>query len=137
MVGDWCKIQSESTHARDALVELHIYFTPHFSQPSIFFQPHQWVNDYISKLNMQSTLRHGISHFRTHSPRALIAITLSALKPSSAQLSYRGFSTTISSRIRTIDMSQQDFKDVKIDRERLWSDLHTTCEWGKGERWGE
>ena len=26
---------------------------------------------------------------------------------------------------------------IQIDRERLWKDLHTTCEFGKGERWGE
>ncbi|KAF8863548.1 amidase [Acephala macrosclerotiorum] len=33
-------------------------------------------------------------------------------------------------------MTDNEFAAVKIDRERLWRDLHTTCEWGKGERWG-
>ncbi|KAI6717069.1 beta-alanine synthase [Diplocarpon mali] len=34
-------------------------------------------------------------------------------------------------------MSDAQFRNVKIDRERLWSDLHATCEWGRGKRWGE
>jgi hypothetical protein len=34
-------------------------------------------------------------------------------------------------------MSEEQVAAVKINRERLWSDLHGTCEWGKGERWGE
>lgn len=35
------------------------------------------------------------------------------------------------------EMTQKQLDDVKIDRDRLWKDLHHTCEWGKGERWGE
>ncbi|PSS06807.1 hypothetical protein M430DRAFT_37845 [Amorphotheca resinae ATCC 22711] len=34
-------------------------------------------------------------------------------------------------------MTEQQLAAVKIDRDRLWRDLHETCEWGKGERWGE
>ncbi|KAE8452813.1 hypothetical protein EG329_013085 [Mollisiaceae sp. DMI_Dod_QoI] len=33
-------------------------------------------------------------------------------------------------------MSDEQFSGLKINRERLWKDIHTTCEWGKGERWG-
>jgi len=32
-------------------------------------------------------------------------------------------------------MAEEDLVAVKIDRERLWKDLHSTCEWGEGERW--
>lgn len=39
--------------------------------------------------------------------------------------------------MKTTDMSEQQLTGVKINRERLWADLHKTCEWGKGERWGE
>jgi len=39
--------------------------------------------------------------------------------------------------MRTSEMTDHDLKGVKIDRERLWKDLHMTSEWGKGERWGE
>ena len=34
-------------------------------------------------------------------------------------------------------MSEKQLAAIKINRERLWRDLHETCEWGKGERWGE
>ncbi|KAK0107325.1 hypothetical protein ONS95_004019 [Cadophora gregata] len=34
-------------------------------------------------------------------------------------------------------MTDSQFRNVKINRERLWNDLHGTCEWGTGERWGE
>jgi len=47
------------------------------------------------------------------------------------------FSTTKWRSIRTTEMSEQQLAAVKIDRDRLWRDLHETCEWGKGERWGE
>lgn len=33
-------------------------------------------------------------------------------------------------------MMPEQLSGVKVDRERLWKDIHTTCEWGKGERWG-
>lgn len=35
------------------------------------------------------------------------------------------------------EMSQKDLASLKIDGDRLMRDLHHTCEWGKGERWGE
>lgn len=34
-------------------------------------------------------------------------------------------------------MTDEQLAAVKIDRERLWKVLHSTCEWGKGERWGD
>jgi hypothetical protein len=39
--------------------------------------------------------------------------------------------------MKTTEMSEQQLAAVKINRERLWNDLHETSEWGKGERWGE
>lgn len=35
-----------------------------------------------------------------------------------------------------MDMTNEDLASVKIDRERLWRELHGTCVWGSGERWG-
>ncbi|KAH8590291.1 hypothetical protein B0O99DRAFT_580358 [Bisporella sp. PMI_857] len=49
----------------------------------------------------------------------------------------RKFSATCLRHIRTIDLMEEQLSDIKIDRERLWNDLHSTCQWGKGERWGE
>lgn len=50
---------------------------------------------------------------------------------------HRSFSITVLRNIRTVEMSEQQLAGVKIDRERLWRDMHETSEWGKGERWGE
>ncbi|KAG9229591.1 carboxypeptidase-like protein Ss [Amylocarpus encephaloides] len=47
------------------------------------------------------------------------------------------FSGTPWRYIRTTGMSDKELSAIRIDRDRLWKDLHTTCEWGKGERWGE
>lgn len=34
-------------------------------------------------------------------------------------------------------MSSEQLASIKINRERLWNDLHFTCQWGQGERWGD
>jgi len=44
---------------------------------------------------------------------------------------------TAARRIRTVDMTAEQLAEVKIDRESLWNDLHDTCQWGPGERWGK
>ncbi|PMD65899.1 Zn-dependent exopeptidase [Hyaloscypha bicolor E] len=49
----------------------------------------------------------------------------------------RLFSMTSRRNVRTTEMSDEQLAAVKINRERLWKDLHSTCEWGKGERWGD
>ncbi|EKD12818.1 uncharacterized protein L3040_006972 [Drepanopeziza brunnea f. sp. 'multigermtubi'] len=50
----------------------------------------------------------------------------------------RSFSISRSSRFPdTRTMSDAQYQSVKINRERLWRDLHETCQWGMGERWGE
>lgn len=33
-------------------------------------------------------------------------------------------------------MSEDEISGLKVQEERLMRDLHETCEWGKGERWG-
>ncbi|CAD0111414.1 unnamed protein product, partial [Aureobasidium uvarum] len=34
-------------------------------------------------------------------------------------------------------MSEEEVSGIKVKEERLMGDLHETCEWGKGEVWGE
>jgi hypothetical protein len=34
-------------------------------------------------------------------------------------------------------MTEQHFKDLKVNQGRLMEDIHHTCKWGTGERWGE
>jgi len=29
------------------------------------------------------------------------------------------------------------FSTLTVSRDRLWSDIHHTCQWGQGERWGK
>lgn len=33
-------------------------------------------------------------------------------------------------------MSEEELGGVKVQQERLMRDIHETCEWGIGERWG-
>lgn len=33
-------------------------------------------------------------------------------------------------------MSEEEVGGLRVQEERLMRDLHETCEWGKGERWG-
>lgn len=50
---------------------------------------------------------------------------------------FRGFGTTKSWGIKTTELSEKQLVELRIDPIRLWNELHKTCEWGKGERWGE
>jgi hypothetical protein len=47
------------------------------------------------------------------------------------------FSTTPKWQIRTKEMTEAQFKDLKVNQKRLMEDIHYTCQWGTGERWGE
>lgn len=40
-------------------------------------------------------------------------------------------------QIRTKEMNDDLLKDLKVNQARLMEDIHYTCEWGAGERWGE
>lgn len=33
-------------------------------------------------------------------------------------------------------MSEEELGGIKVQQERLMRDIHETCEWGVGERWG-
>lgn len=57
--------------------------------------------------------------------------------PTKTTTRYRTFSNTALRRVMTADFSKTELGNLKIDRERLWRDLHYTCQWGQGERWGE
>ncbi|TGO33138.1 hypothetical protein BHYA_0264g00110 [Botrytis hyacinthi] len=39
---------------------------------------------------------------------------------------------------KTGDLSDGKIREItrKVDRERLWKELHYTCQWGRGEKWG-
>lgn len=49
----------------------------------------------------------------------------------------RLFSSSISRSIAVAEMSDKDLSSLRVKRDRLMADIHSTCEWGKGERWGE
>ena len=50
---------------------------------------------------------------------------------------HRPFSSSPKVEIAVAEMSQKDLASLRIKQERLMNDIHSTCEWGKGERWGE
>lgn len=76
---------------------------------------------------------------------ALSAIRQPALRVASRRypalrgntISRAAFSTTPRWQIRTKEMSEDHFKDLKVNKARLMRDIHHTCQWGTGERWGE
>ena len=37
----------------------------------------------------------------------------------------------------TSDMTARDVAALKVKQDRLMGDIHSTCEWGKGEAWGK
>ena len=47
----------------------------------------------------------------------------------------RSFSYT--TRYALANPSSSPLSDLKVNQDRLWNDIHHTCQWGKGERWGE
>jgi hypothetical protein len=49
----------------------------------------------------------------------------------------RLFSNSARRSIAVAEMSDKDLGSLKIKQDRLMADIHSTCEWGKGERWGE
>lgn len=49
----------------------------------------------------------------------------------------RQFSISAYRSIAVAEMTDNDFKSLKVKQDRLMADIHSTCEWGKGERWGE
>lgn len=36
-----------------------------------------------------------------------------------------------------MEMSEQDIAALKVNQSRLMEDIHYTCSFGTGERWGE
>lgn len=49
----------------------------------------------------------------------------------------RGFASSPTWRIRTKEMNDEHLQDLKVNQGRLMQDIHHTCQWGPGERWGE
>jgi hypothetical protein len=49
----------------------------------------------------------------------------------------RPFSASAYRSIAVAEMTDKDLQSLKVKQDRLMADIHSTCEWGKGERWGE
>lgn len=56
-------------------------------------------------------------------------------------ISYQGlrksFSTTIYRNMLSSELSEADVSALRVNKERLARDLHHSCQWGFGIRWGE
>ena len=50
----------------------------------------------------------------------------------------RSFSASIRLNLDTVDMRGDDFNRIQaaVNKDRLMGDLHHTCQWGTGDRWG-
>nr|POE46840.1 putative hydrolase [Quercus suber] len=70
------------------------------------------------------------SHFRAPArPRPVKWRTKSASQK-------RLFTCSPCAAIAVTEMTPKDFASLRINQDRLLNDIHTTCEWGKGEPWG-
>ncbi|CAE7025502.1 N-carbamoyl-L-amino acid hydrolase [Pyrenophora teres f. teres] len=77
--------------------------------------------------------------------RFLVALRIASrryptLKAGPARISWehvRRFSNSPQWQIRTKEMNDEMLKDLKVNQKRLMDDIHHTCQWGIGERWGE
>ena len=49
----------------------------------------------------------------------------------------RPFSVSRQWRLHTKEMDEELLGSLKVNQSRLMEDIHYTCQWGKGERWGE
>jgi hypothetical protein len=49
----------------------------------------------------------------------------------------RNFAISPRWHLRTKEMNDDHLKDLKVNQGRLMEDIHHTCQWGIGERWGE
>ena len=49
----------------------------------------------------------------------------------------RHFASSQRTAIAVAEMRKEDLASLRINQGRLMEDIHSTCEWGKGERWGE
>lgn len=52
------------------------------------------------------------------------------------QQQQRWFSSTPPRRLRTTEMGDAELAGLKVDGARLMEELHHTCGWGQGRRWG-
>ncbi|KJX98994.1 beta-alanine synthase like protein [Zymoseptoria brevis] len=49
---------------------------------------------------------------------------------------HRTFSRSSRLAIAVAEMAEKDFSSLRVNQDRLMNDIHSTSEWGKGERWG-
>ncbi|KXT13004.1 hypothetical protein AC579_3329 [Pseudocercospora musae] len=53
------------------------------------------------------------------------------------QLTRRCFAMSARRAIAVAEMSEQDLASIRVKQDRLMNDIHSTSEWGQGERWGD
>lgn len=49
----------------------------------------------------------------------------------------RFFSDTPRWQLQTKEMDEDALKSLRVNKQRLMDDLHHTCQWGTGKRWGQ
>lgn len=63
------------------------------------------------------------------------------VKPSKSSVpnveAIRTFTSSAKWQLHTKEMNEEQLASLKVDQKRLMEDLHHTCQWGTGERWGE
>lgn len=50
---------------------------------------------------------------------------------------YRSFSVSWRQAMLSTELSEKEVSDLRANKDRLAKDLHHSCQWGSGIRWGE
>lgn len=78
------------------------------------------------------------SVFRASWTRSLFKLNPTSFwKPTSYQNIAKTFSTTAHRNMLSSELSEADVSALRVNKERLAKDLHDSCQWGFGIRWGE
>lgn len=49
----------------------------------------------------------------------------------------RGLSATACKHSQSVEADSQALNQLRVNRARLMNDIHYTCQWGQGQRWGK
>lgn len=58
-------------------------------------------------------------------------------RPTTSPISFRPFSASYRQAMLSTELSEADVSALKANKDRLAKDLHHSCQWGYGIRWGE
>lgn len=71
--------------------------------------------------------------------KAALAVRLPFARPAPRlfKAQYRAFSVSWRQAMLSTELSEKEVSSLRANKDRLAKDLHNSCQWGPGIRWGE